>query len=226
MQAYQNSFNNGQTRALISPKSDFFRYFSTPRRRRKPRRRSLPRPSPRPRRRKRTEMRDFGAAIGLVFAIEGLLIAEQGLWRKAKWLSRREFDVVGLDRPVGLQFANPRSAVSAICAFETWGDVACRREADITFAAVNVVVGRTPVLPAGATVGPLSARKGKFPRRLLGRYRTRAASRRTVLRRLVLAKILRKRCGGATRRPSKSNRRSRRQASARPNGRGKEQAAS
>ena len=29
MQAYQNSFNNGQTRALISPKSDFFRYFST-----------------------------------------------------------------------------------------------------------------------------------------------------------------------------------------------------
>jgi membrane protease subunit HflC len=30
MQAYQNSFSNGQTRALISPKSDFFRYFSTP----------------------------------------------------------------------------------------------------------------------------------------------------------------------------------------------------
>ena len=30
MQAYQNSFNNSQTRALISPKSDFFRYFSTP----------------------------------------------------------------------------------------------------------------------------------------------------------------------------------------------------
>ena len=30
MQAYQNSFNNGQSRALISPKSDFFRYFSTP----------------------------------------------------------------------------------------------------------------------------------------------------------------------------------------------------
>jgi membrane protease subunit HflC len=31
MQAYQNSFsNNGQTRALMSPKSDFFRYFSTP----------------------------------------------------------------------------------------------------------------------------------------------------------------------------------------------------
>jgi modulator of FtsH protease HflC len=30
MQAYQNSFNNGQTRALLSPKSDFFRYFSTP----------------------------------------------------------------------------------------------------------------------------------------------------------------------------------------------------
>jgi membrane protease subunit HflC len=29
MQAYQNSFHNGQTRALISPKSDFFRYFST-----------------------------------------------------------------------------------------------------------------------------------------------------------------------------------------------------
>ena len=36
------------------------------------------RPSPRRRRRKRTEMRDFGAAIGLVFAIEGLLMAEQG----------------------------------------------------------------------------------------------------------------------------------------------------
>ena len=30
MQAYQNAFINGQTRALISPKSDFFRYFSTP----------------------------------------------------------------------------------------------------------------------------------------------------------------------------------------------------
>ena len=33
MQAYQNSFggaNSGTTRALISPKSDFFRYFSTP----------------------------------------------------------------------------------------------------------------------------------------------------------------------------------------------------
>ena len=30
MQAYQSSFANGQTRALISPKSDFFRYFSTP----------------------------------------------------------------------------------------------------------------------------------------------------------------------------------------------------
>jgi modulator of FtsH protease HflC len=30
MQAYQNSFKNGRTRALLSPKSDFFRYFSTP----------------------------------------------------------------------------------------------------------------------------------------------------------------------------------------------------
>jgi len=30
MQAYQTSFSNGRTRALISPKSDFFRYFSTP----------------------------------------------------------------------------------------------------------------------------------------------------------------------------------------------------
>jgi modulator of FtsH protease HflC len=30
MQAYQNSFKDGRTRALISPKSDFFRYFSTP----------------------------------------------------------------------------------------------------------------------------------------------------------------------------------------------------
>ena len=30
MQAYQTSFANGQTRALVSPKSDFFRYFSTP----------------------------------------------------------------------------------------------------------------------------------------------------------------------------------------------------
>ena len=30
MQAYQNSFGGGATRALISPKSDFFRYFSTP----------------------------------------------------------------------------------------------------------------------------------------------------------------------------------------------------
>jgi len=30
MQAYNNTFDHGQTRALISPKSDFFRYFSTP----------------------------------------------------------------------------------------------------------------------------------------------------------------------------------------------------
>ena len=30
MQAYQNALTSGQTRALISPKSDFFRYFSTP----------------------------------------------------------------------------------------------------------------------------------------------------------------------------------------------------
>jgi modulator of FtsH protease HflC len=30
MQAYEKSFDNGRTRALVSPKSDFFRYFSTP----------------------------------------------------------------------------------------------------------------------------------------------------------------------------------------------------
>ena len=30
MLAYEKSFENGRTRALISPKSDFFRYFSTP----------------------------------------------------------------------------------------------------------------------------------------------------------------------------------------------------
>ncbi len=30
MQAYQNAFKDGQTRTLLSPKSDFFRYFSTP----------------------------------------------------------------------------------------------------------------------------------------------------------------------------------------------------
>jgi modulator of FtsH protease HflC len=30
MQAYEKSFGDGRTRALISPKSDFFRYFSTP----------------------------------------------------------------------------------------------------------------------------------------------------------------------------------------------------
>jgi membrane protease subunit HflC len=30
MQAYQTALTNGQTRALISPKSDFFRYFSSP----------------------------------------------------------------------------------------------------------------------------------------------------------------------------------------------------
>jgi modulator of FtsH protease HflC len=30
MQAYEKSFSDGRTRALISPKSDFFRYFSTP----------------------------------------------------------------------------------------------------------------------------------------------------------------------------------------------------
>ncbi len=30
MQAYQNAFKDGQTRSLVSPKSDFFRYFSTP----------------------------------------------------------------------------------------------------------------------------------------------------------------------------------------------------
>ena len=28
MQAYQTSFKDGQTRALVSPKSDFFRYFA------------------------------------------------------------------------------------------------------------------------------------------------------------------------------------------------------
>jgi len=30
MQAYTNAFKDGQTRSLVSPKSDFFRYFSTP----------------------------------------------------------------------------------------------------------------------------------------------------------------------------------------------------
>ena len=30
MQAYQTAFKDGQTRSLVSPKSDFFRYFSTP----------------------------------------------------------------------------------------------------------------------------------------------------------------------------------------------------
>src|ERR1700677_1614883 len=30
MQAYDNSFKGGDTRAILSPKSDFFRYFSTP----------------------------------------------------------------------------------------------------------------------------------------------------------------------------------------------------
>ena len=55
----------GGARALISPKSDFFRYFSTP----TPARRGAP-PLRRPRRR-RTDMRDFDAAIGLLLAIEG-----------------------------------------------------------------------------------------------------------------------------------------------------------
>ncbi len=59
-------FKDGQTRSLVSPKSDFFRYFSTP--------------TPPPKRRRRggaadgkggLSMRDFAAAIGLVFAIEG-----------------------------------------------------------------------------------------------------------------------------------------------------------
>ena len=30
MQAYQNAFKDGQTHSLVSPKSDFFRYFTTP----------------------------------------------------------------------------------------------------------------------------------------------------------------------------------------------------
>ena len=72
MQAYQNSFQApGRSRALISPKSDFFRYFSTP--------------TPAPETRRRAPHADgqgglsrcgtSAVAIGLVFAIEGLLMA-------------------------------------------------------------------------------------------------------------------------------------------------------
>ena len=84
MQAYDNSFKGGDTRAILSPKSDFFRYFSTPTpgrprprrlRPRPPRRRRQGRGQVRRNRRWRSDMRDFGAAIGLVFAIEGLLLA-------------------------------------------------------------------------------------------------------------------------------------------------------
>jgi hypothetical protein len=63
MQAYENSFASGRTRAHQS-EVGLLPLLLPPGRRRKPRRRSLPRPSPRRRRRKRTEMRDFGATIG------------------------------------------------------------------------------------------------------------------------------------------------------------------
>ena len=82
MQAYDNSFKGGDTRAILSPKSDFFRYFSTPTPGRaaaapapSARRRRQGRRQVRRNRRWRSDMRDFGAAIGLVFAIEGLLLA-------------------------------------------------------------------------------------------------------------------------------------------------------
>ena len=69
MQAYENSFANGRTRALISPKSDFFRYFSTP----NPAPETATPPAPSavlPLQRRRTEMRDVIEAISLVLAID------------------------------------------------------------------------------------------------------------------------------------------------------------
>ena len=76
MQAYEKSFANGRTRALISPKSDFFRYFSTPTPAAEPATpapAARPRPQPRPRRQRRpTDMRGFVAANRLALPIEAL----------------------------------------------------------------------------------------------------------------------------------------------------------
>ena len=80
MQAYENSFADGRTRALISPKSDFFRYFSTPTpapgMRRRQRRRQAPRLQ-----RRRTDMRDW-LRRSLVLAIKACLRRPSDAWRR------------------------------------------------------------------------------------------------------------------------------------------------
>ena len=106
MQAYDTGFK-GDTRAILSPKSDFFRYFSTPT---PPRRadgstRARP-PGPRPsagRRAARLQMRDFGAAIGLVFAIEGLLMAgfTETMRKRMARCARLDSEAAALDRVAG-----------------------------------------------------------------------------------------------------------------------------
>ena len=83
MQAYEKSMQRGDTRLVLKPDSDFFRYFSDPSGQpphrgqrlplhpRRPPRNDLARP---PLRRGRA-MSDFLVAIGLLFAIEGILFA-------------------------------------------------------------------------------------------------------------------------------------------------------
>ena len=75
MQAYETGLRHNDTRVVLKPDSDFFRYFADPsgkprarRRRRRPRRATLTGAD-------RAGMSDFLAALGLVFVIEGLIFA-------------------------------------------------------------------------------------------------------------------------------------------------------
>ena len=84
MQAYEAGLGHKDTRMVLRPDSDFFRYFSdpsgksakpagpTPRRRQRPRRRGSGAQGAAPR---GSAMTDFIVALGLVFVIEGLIFA-------------------------------------------------------------------------------------------------------------------------------------------------------
>ena len=89
MQAYEKSMQHGDTRLVLKPDTDFFRFFSNPsgqaeRRRRQSRGPASPKPAARNRatpihdakaHRPRAFMTDFLAALGLVLAIEGIFLA-------------------------------------------------------------------------------------------------------------------------------------------------------
>ena len=123
MQAYEKSMQHGDTRLVLRPDSDFFRYFSDPSgrpaavdgaesggRRRTPKPRSPEIGFPRrrsPRQSARPSMSDFLAAIGLVFAIEGILFAAFPAGTKramaaalddAGWQTAHRRPGLGLDR--------------------------------------------------------------------------------------------------------------------------------